>query len=184
MTTRQRDTAAPPAVDLGAEAVAKAWAALAGVRDPELPMVSVVELGIVRAVRREAGTIVVAVTTTYSGCPSTDVIREDIAAALTAAAIPGARIEMRLAPPWTTDWIAPEAKRELRRFGIAPPGALGARRVDISGIDPLRRRDAVVPCPRCASARTRLLAQFGSTACKALYRCDDCLEPFDHFKPH
>ena len=89
----------------------------------------------------------------------------------------------QLAPPWSTDWIAPEAKPKLAAFGIAPPH-LRAPRIDVTGISPLRRADVVVPCPRCASPRTRLVSQFGSTACKAQYRCEACREPFDYFKPH
>ncbi len=163
-------------------AIERAWAALATVPDPEIPMVSVVELGIVRGVRLERGVVVVDVTPTYSGCPATDVIAHDIEAALAAADCPGARVVTRLAPPWTTDWIAPEGKRKLAAFGIAPPGG-PAPRIDVTGISPLRRAVAVA-CPRCASTRTRLVAQFGSTACKAQYRCEACLEPFDYFKPH
>jgi ring-1,2-phenylacetyl-CoA epoxidase subunit PaaD len=157
------------------------WSALAGVPDPEIPVVSVVELGIVRCVEWQGETLCVVVTPTYSGCPATDVIREDIVAALRALGVDAFSIDVALSPAWTTDWIAPEAKRKLRDFGIAPPGQ--APRVDVSGISPLRRRSDVA-CPRCGSKRTRLLAQFGSTACKALYRCDACREPFDHFKPH
>jgi ring-1,2-phenylacetyl-CoA epoxidase subunit PaaD len=161
----------------------RAWKALAGVPDPEIPMVSIVELGIVRDVVVRGMTVVVTVTTTYSGCPATEVIIRDIDAMLAAAGIADASIEMRLSPPWTTDWIAPEAKRKLSAFGIAPPHTI-APSIDVSGISPLRRRGVVVACPRCGSTRTRLLSQFGSTACKAQYRCDGCLEPFDYFKPH
>jgi ring-1,2-phenylacetyl-CoA epoxidase subunit PaaD len=161
----------------------RAWEALAGVPDPEIPMVSVVELGIVRDVVVRGATVVVTVTTTYSGCPATEVIMRDIGAALTNAGITDTRVETRLSPPWSTDWIAPEAKGKLRAFGIAPPHVVEPR-IDVSGISPLRRRDVVVACPRCGSPSTRLLSQFGSTACKAQYRCDACLEPFDYFKPH
>ena len=157
------------------------WSALAGVPDPEIPVVSVVELGIVRRVHWEGDALRVSVTPTYSGCPATDVIREDIRRAVRALGVDAVSIDIELSPAWTTDWIAPEAKRKLREFGIAPPGQ--APRIDVSGISPLRRR-ADVACPRCGSKRTTLLAQFGSTACKALYRCEACREPFDHFKPH
>jgi ring-1,2-phenylacetyl-CoA epoxidase subunit PaaD len=163
--------------------IARAWQALAGVLDPELPVLSIVELGIVRGVRIDDSTLVIDVTPTYSGCPATEAIQLAIRDALAEAGLADARVAIGLAPPWTTDWIAPEGKRKLRDFGIAPPHA-GGTRVDISGISPLRRSGAAVPCPRCASTRTRLLAQFGSTACKAQYRCDACLEPFDYFKPH
>jgi ring-1,2-phenylacetyl-CoA epoxidase subunit PaaD len=104
--------------------------------------------------------------------------------ALAGAGVAQVRIETRLAPAWTTDWIAPEAKRKLRDYGIAPPESTRPATVDVTGISPLRRADTVVACPRCGSLATRLVSQFGSTACKAQYRCTDCLEPFDYFKPH
>jgi ring-1,2-phenylacetyl-CoA epoxidase subunit PaaD len=160
--------------------IGRAWEALAGVPDPEIPVISIVELGIVRAVRVKDATLVIDVTPTYSGCPATETIMTDIHDALVGRGIVDARIETRLAPAWSTDRIAPEAKRRLREFGIAPPH-LAAPRIDVTGISPLRRIIAVA-CPRCASVRTRLVSQFGSTACKAHYRCDDCLEPFDYFK--
>ncbi len=163
--------------------VARAWNALASVPDPEIPMVSVVELGIVREVGMDDGAVFVAVTPTYSGCPATDVILRSIFDALAGAGFASPRVEKRLAPAWTTDWIAPEGRRKLAAFGIAPPGA-PAPRIDVAGISPLRRASVAVPCPRCASTRTRLVSQFGSTACKAHYRCEACLEPFDYFKPH
>jgi ring-1,2-phenylacetyl-CoA epoxidase subunit PaaD len=162
--------------------LARAWQALGRVPDPEIPMVSVVELGIVRDVRLDDATVVVTVTPTYSGCPAIEAIARDIGAALAEAGIAAARTETQLSPPWTTDWVTPEAKRKLRAFGIAPPH-IAQPRIDVSGISPLRRR-VVVACPRCGSTRTRLLSQFGSTACKAQYRCDGCLEPFDYMKPH
>lgn len=156
------------------------WRALASVPDPEIPIVSIVELGIVRGVLWEGSEPHVRVTPTYSGCPAMDVIHEDIREALAGLGIREAKIDVALAPPWTTDWIAPEAKERLRSFGIAPP-ADAAARVEVSGISPLRRRN--VPCPRCGCANTSLIAQFGSTACKAMYRCEGCREPFDYFKP-
>jgi len=161
----------------------RAWDVLAAVPDPEIPMLSVVELGIVRDVQVEADGVIVVVTPTYSGCPATDVIAQSIVEALAAAGFASPRVVNRLSPPWTTDWMAPEGKRKLTAFGIAPPGA-AAPRIDVAGISPLRRASVAVPCPRCASTRTRLVSQFGSTACKAHYRCDACLEPFDYFKPH
>ncbi len=163
------------------------WRALAAIPDPEIPVVSIVDLGIVRSVAREDGGVVVRVTPTYSGCPATDWILAAIRDELASIGVSGARIEIQLAPAWTTDSVAADAKRRMREFGIAPPGcaiAGSASAVDVRGISPLRHPGVVVPCPRCGSARTRLTAQFGSTACKALYRCDECLEPFDYFKPH
>jgi ring-1,2-phenylacetyl-CoA epoxidase subunit PaaD len=167
------DRAPPPELDA-------LWRALDAVPDPEVPAVSVVELGIVRAIEWEAGeapTLVVRVTPTYSGCPAHEVIVASIRAALTAAGVARVRIETQLSPPWTTDWLAPAAREKLRRYGIAPPAAGAAVPVRF-------RAPHSVRCPRCGSERTRMLSQFGSTACKAQYRCDACLEPFDYFKPH
>jgi ring-1,2-phenylacetyl-CoA epoxidase subunit PaaD len=164
------------------DAVGRAWKALTGVPDPEIPIVSIVELGIVRGIRVEDGGLVVEVTPTYSGCPATETITNDIRDALADCGIENARVQTRLSPAWTTDRIAPEAKRRLREFGIAPPHVV-ASRIEVTGISPLRRSVAVA-CPRCGSMRTRFVSQFGSTACKAHYRCDECLEPFDYFKPH
>ena len=159
------------------------WDALSTVPDPEIPVVSVVELGIVRAVAWTATGLEVRVTPTYSGCPATELIMDGIRAALAEAGIVDARVTTVLSPAWTTDWIAPEARPKLAAFGIAPPGP-AASRVDVTGISPLRRAREPVTCPRCGSTLTALLAQFGSTACKALYRCESCREPFDYFKPH
>ena len=163
--------------------MAAVWRALGTVVDPEIPFVSIVELGIVRDVARQANQWVITVTPTYSGCPATRVIEADIRQAVTASVGEVPHVVTVLAPAWTTDWIAPEAKRRLSNYGIAPPH-LAAPRIDVTGISPLRRARVAVPCPRCGSPRTTLTAQFGSTACKALYRCDDCREPFDYFKPH
>lgn len=166
--------------------LAAAWRALAAIPDPEVPVVSIVDLGIVRSLARDGDGLTVTVTPTYSGCPATELITSMIREALAAVGFPGARIDIALSPPWTTDWMTADARRRLREYGIAPPGSAvrGAAPVDVRGISPLRHRGTVVPCPRCGSQRTRLTAQFGSTACKALYRCDECLEPFDYFKPH
>ena len=157
------------------------WDALRQVPDPEIPVVSIVELGIVRGIEWNGDRLHVRVTPTYSGCPATEVIQEDIRAALSGLGLDDVAIDIALAPAWTTDWIAPEAKAKLRDFGIAPPGVVRSR-IDVTGISPLRKK-AHVPCPRCGSMATSLLAQFGSTACKALYRCESCREPFDYFKP-
>ena len=167
------------------------WNAVASVPDPEIPAVSVVELGILRRIAwdvADPSTVLVTVTPTYSGCPATELIATSIREALTAAGVPRVRIDIELAPAWTTDWITAEGRRKLREFGIAPPDGSKAvstsARIDVAGISPLRRSTVVVPCPRCDSPRTQLVSQFGSTACKAHYRCLDCLEPFDYFKPH
>ena len=168
------------------------WRALEAVPDPEIPAVSVVDLGIIRAVEWDAAvldTLVVRLTPTYSGCPASDLIISGIREALAAVGVSHVRIDIQLAPPWTTDWMTSDAKRKLRDYGIAPPGGDGpvasaASRIDVAGISPLRRAGVIVGCPRCGSTRTQLVSQFGSTACKAHYRCVDCLEPFDYFKPH
>jgi ring-1,2-phenylacetyl-CoA epoxidase subunit PaaD len=166
------------------------WAALADVADPEIPVLSIVDLGIVRAVEHDADdprTVLVRVTPTYSGCPATELIIAGIRDALAAAGVEKTRLEIALAPAWTTDWISAQGRRKLAEYGIAPPlgdAPFASSRVDVAGISPLRRVVAAIACPRCGSRATRLVSQFGSTACKALMRCDDCLEPFDYFKPH
>ena len=164
-------------------ALAPVWQLLAAIPDPEIPVISIVELGIVRSVRRDGEALVVTVTPTYSGCPATAMIEADIRQALSQSGEVRCRVETQLAPAWTTDWIAPEARERLRAYGIVPPGERAAvQRVDVSG---LRRTSAVaIACPRCGSARTTELSRFGSTPCKAQYRCDECREPFDYFKPH
>ena len=162
------------------------WAILAAIPDPEIPVISIVELGIVRGIEWQEDAPVVTVTPTYSGCPATEVIMADIGRALTDAGFTKHRLEIRLAPAWTTDWIAEGARQRLAEFGIAPPAAravVAAQVIDTSAI----RRHAVrepVPCPRCGSTHTRELSRFGSTPCKAQYRCEACLEPFDYLKPH
>ena len=173
--------------DAVAPAIEHVWAALALVPDPEVPAVSIVELGIVRDIRLASTcaepSVTIRLTTTYSGCPATAMIESLIRAELATIGITAVAIGYQLAPAWTTDWIAPEARAKLRAFGIAPPHLVAAA-IDVTGISPLRRPNVVVPCPRCGSPQTKLLAQFGSTACKAQYRCNACLEPFDYFKPH
>lgn len=171
-----------PARREGEDAVAAAWQALGAVVDPEVPVVSIVELGIVRGVAWQEDGLAIVLTPTYSGCPATELIEDAVRAAVCDAGLALARIDYALAPAWTTDWLAPEARNRLRAFGIAPPG--GVARVDVTGISPLRRARDAVPCPRCGSRATTLIAQFGSTACKAQYRCTVCLEPFDYFKAH
>jgi len=163
--------------------LAEIWDLLGGIPDPEIPVISIVELGIVRDVSYVGPTLVVSVTPTYSGCPATAVIARDIADTLREAGYTDHRIRTQLAPAWSTDWIEPAALERLRLYGIAPPGErVGTQRVDVSG---LRRRapQRAIACPRCGSLRTREISAFGSTPCKAQHRCDDCLEPFDYFKP-
>jgi len=157
--------------------VEQAWEVLSRVADPEIPVISVTDLGIVREVRAEGDAVAVVVTPTYSGCPATEVIERSIAAALREAGAPQVRVETRLAPAWTTDWIAPEAQEKLRRCGIAPPGPRPTAEAQPITFAPR------VACPLCGSGNTERLSAFGATACKALYRCRDCREPFEHFKP-
>jgi ring-1,2-phenylacetyl-CoA epoxidase subunit PaaD len=162
---------------------AAVWRTLARVPDPEIPVLSVVDLGIVRGVAWHDGEVVVTLTPTYSGCPATETIVADVGRALASAGFARHRLEIRLAPAWTTDWIGPEARAKLAAYGIAPPGARApsVQTVDLSA---LRRSRPPIACPRCGSRRTREMSRFGSTPCKAQHVCDDCLEPFDYFKPH
>lgn len=156
---------------------AQAWDALRAVPDPEIPVVSVCELGVVREIHADADTVTVVVTPTYSGCPATEAIATSIRDALKQAGVARVQIETRLSPPWTTDWIAPEAAEKLRAYGIVPPGAAAP-----DAARPLRFAPRLA-CPRCNSRHTERLSEFGSTACKAMYRCLDCREPFEYFKP-
>jgi ring-1,2-phenylacetyl-CoA epoxidase subunit PaaD len=154
---------------------AQAWAVLATVPDPEVPVLSLCDLGIVREVRVQAeGGVHVVLTPTYSGCPATEVIVLSVQEALLAAGLGPVRVSHRWAPAWTTDWMSDEGREKLSRYGIAPPG-----RVE----NTVRFRPRHIACPRCASTDTERLSAFGSTACKALHRCRACGEPFDHFKP-
>ena len=147
---------------------------LADVPDPEIPVVSIMDLGIVRDVQCN-GHVVVSLAPTYSGCPATEAIEANVIAALQERGIVDVAIKRVLSPPWTTDWISAAGCEKLREYGIAPP-AQGASKRDLLGAE------QVVPCPRCASQETELVSEFGSTACKASYRCTDCLEPFEYFK--
>ncbi|MDR6537576.1 1,2-phenylacetyl-CoA epoxidase subunit PaaD [Variovorax soli] len=163
--------------------VSRAWDVLGTVLDPEVPALSVCDLGIVREVLPQAEGLEIVLTPTYSGCPATEVIERSVCDAIEAAGLGPARVTLRRAPAWTTDWISDEGKRKLRDYGIAPPGAAALP----GGAVPIRlvRRPAAAPvaCPRCGSDHTERLSAFGSTACKSLYRCLDCREPFEHFKP-
>jgi ring-1,2-phenylacetyl-CoA epoxidase subunit PaaD len=158
-----------------------AWHLLEQVPDPEIPVVSIRELGILREVNERAdGELEVVITPTYNGCPAMDQIEADVRTLLESHRL-RARVVTRLAPAWTTDSIAPEAREKLRSFGIAPP----AHAAESNVVQFARKRpSAVVPCPLCGSDNTTETSHFGSTACKALYKCLDCLEPFDHFKPY
>lgn len=153
---------------------------LQDVPDPEIPVLSVVDLGVIREVAWQDNTCVVTITPTYSGCPAMREISEGIRHALATHGVHDVSIQTRLAPAWTTDWISERGRAALNGYGIAAPAE---RAIDISGIS--RRHTApVVVCPHCSSSQTELVSQFGSTACKALYRCRTCREPFDYFKAH
>jgi ring-1,2-phenylacetyl-CoA epoxidase subunit PaaD len=155
---------------------AQAWRVLGSVLDPEVPALSVVDLGIVRDVLvGEGGALEVVLTPTYSGCPATEAIEADVGNALVAAGLGPVTLTQRLAPAWTTDWISDDGRRKLTAYGIAPP----CTRAGDAVVHVLARN---VPCPRCQSVRTERLSAFGSTACKSMHRCLDCREPFEHFK--
>ncbi len=166
-------------------AIAQIWDWLAEVPDPEIPVISLTDLGIIRAVDWQDDTLVVTVTPTYSGCPATAVINLDIENHLREKGVEQIRLERRLSPAWTTDWISEAGREKLRAYGIAPP--IEGTRADgqvIARIGALTGSNLVVACPRCQSNDTRRVSQFGSTPCKASWVCNACLEPFDYFKCH
>lgn len=145
------------------------------VLDPEVPVLTVVDLGIIRNVRKENGTIQVDICPTYSGCPALDVIAIDIKFALDQAGFTNSKVNYILDQPWTTDWISEDGKKKLKEYGIAPPQGSPDK-------GQLGEMDKTIICPICDSKNTEMISAFGSTACKSLYRCKDCLEPFDYFK--
>lgn len=151
------------------------WAWLEEIADPEIPVVSIVDLGIVRDFRLQENGIEVDVSPTYSGCPATEVIEHDIVAALENKGLAPVTIRRCLSPPWTTDWISDQGRRKLHEYGIAPPEHGASKRE-------LMRGTRSIACPQCHSLQTTCVSEFGSTACKAAYKCDDCLEPFEYFK--
>jgi ring-1,2-phenylacetyl-CoA epoxidase subunit PaaD len=164
-----------PAPEFWAPEEATAWSILDGVMDPEIPVLSVTDLGIVRHVRRTAlGAVEIGLSPTYSGCPATDVIRSTVRNSVAAAGLSVSVVEV-LSPPWSSDWISARGRARLESFGIAPPGAPVASPRGILGAER-------ICCPRCASERTDRVSEFASTPCKALYRCADCREPFEYFK--
>jgi ring-1,2-phenylacetyl-CoA epoxidase subunit PaaD len=147
------------------------------VKDPEVPVLDVVELGIVREVRRDGGKVVVDITPTYSGCPALLTIEQDIVAAINAAGYPDVEVNKVYSPAWTTDWIGAEAKEKLRAYGIAPPHLRVAEPLIV-----LERARKAEQCPFCGSSNTEEKSEFGSTACKAIHFCNSCHQPFDSFK--
>jgi ring-1,2-phenylacetyl-CoA epoxidase subunit PaaD len=166
-------TPAPEATDALRE---RALRAVETVCDPEIPVLTIADLGVLRAVSVRDGRVEVTITPTYSGCPAMNMIQFEIELALERAGIRGASVRTVLHPAWTTEWMSEEGRRKLRASGIAPPGK-GAGRRALFGIDEVR-------CPNCGSDETRVLSEFGSTSCKALWRCAACREPFDYFKCH
>jgi ring-1,2-phenylacetyl-CoA epoxidase subunit PaaD len=162
----------PPHGGEGESGARRISALLAAIPDPEIPAVSIVDLGIVRAVHQDH----IVITPTYTGCPATLFIEQAIRRALDGAGFAHVRIETALSPPWTTDWINDEGREKLRAYGIAPPPK-GAERATL-------RNDTHAQCPRCGSTNTEEISRFGSTPCKALWRCKACAEPFDRFKCH
>ena len=159
-----------------APAEREVWRILADVPDPEIPVLSVVELGIIRHVRvADEGAVIVGVSPTYTGCPATEVIARSIQSRLAAEGYEHSQVESVLAPPWTSDWLTESARVKLREYGIAPPAHSVSNALHLF-------REPNVACPRCASTQTTKLSEFASTPCKALYRCSSCLEPFEYFK--
>jgi ring-1,2-phenylacetyl-CoA epoxidase subunit PaaD len=157
------------------------WAVLSLLTDPEIPVVSLRDMGILRDVRRVGDQWQVVITPTYSGCPAMGQIEDDVRQALQDSGH-HAEVVTQLAPAWTTDWMTPQAHDQLRAYGIAPPCATTTEQHSLRFVRNLA--SASVACPRCASTQTTEVSHFGSTACKALFKCLACLEPFDHFKPH
>ena len=154
------------------------WNILEEVKDPEVPVLSVIDLGIIRSVKTSAEKIDITITPTYSGCPAMDVIAMDIRLKLIEKGYRNVSIHLQLSPAWTTDWMSEEGKQKLKAFGIAPPNP----KQQFCSSEMFQQE--VVQCPRCNSFHTELISQFGSTACKSMYRCLDCKEAFDHFKCH
>jgi ring-1,2-phenylacetyl-CoA epoxidase subunit PaaD len=161
------------AVDTTTNAI---WDTAATVLDPEVPVLTIEDLGVLRSAELVDGRAHVTITPTYSGCPAMDAIREDVVSALARAGYPDARVDLVLAPAWTTDWMSEDGKRKLEEYGIAPPSGRAA--VSSGPI----RLSLSVKCPQCGSLDTRETSRFGSTSCKALYTCNACQEPFDYFK--
>ncbi|HLF29513.1 MAG TPA: 1,2-phenylacetyl-CoA epoxidase subunit PaaD [Xanthomonadales bacterium] len=160
----------------GNPALEQLWDLLDQVKDPEIPVLTLWDLGILQDVEQQGDAVVVTITTTYSGCPAMDMIGDDIRQVLQQAGYANVTVRQRLSPAWTTDWISAEGRHKLREFGIAPPVEASGSKSALLGDKP------IVPCPLCASTRTERVSEFGSTACKALYRCEDCRESFDYFK--
>ena len=154
----------------------RAWEAAASVVDPEIPVLTIADLGVLRDVVLDGDHVEVAITPTYSGCPAMNMIAVEIELALEREGFRSPKVRTVLSPAWTTDWMSDEGRRKLHAYGIAPPQSSHSRRALFG--------EQVVACPQCGSEKTELLSEFGSTSCKALWRCKSCREPFDYFKCH
>ena len=179
MVTAGRTVCSADIIDLSQahQAEEQVWKLLEKVTDPEVPVLTVLDLGVVREVKMHGlHKVEITITPTYSGCPAMDTIEADIRSTLAEAGFEEVVIETVLSPAWTTDWLSEDGRRKLKEYGIAPPGKVSASKRALFGEEP------AIECPRCGSANTEMTSQFGSTACKALHRCLDCLEPFDYFK--
>ncbi|MDA9434202.1 1,2-phenylacetyl-CoA epoxidase subunit PaaD [Bradyrhizobium sp. CCBAU 51627] len=163
-------------LDRNSELRRRAWDAAASVIDPEIPVLTIADLGVLRDVVVEEDRVEVVITPTYSGCPAMNMIALEIEVALERAGFRHAKVRTVLSPAWTTDWMSEEGRRKLRAYGIVPPQAASSRRALFG--------EQAVACPQCGSDKTELLSEFGSTSCKALWRCTACREPFDYFKCH
>ncbi|MEO0898720.1 MAG: 1,2-phenylacetyl-CoA epoxidase subunit PaaD [Bacteroidota bacterium] len=156
----------------------KLWEIVGRVKDPEVPVLTVLDLGVVRNIEQSEEGIIVTITPTYTGCPAMDLIGNNIRKVLNQEGYENVKIKLVLSPAWTTDWLSEEGKKKLQSYGIAPPvGSTTDKRVLLGEFDE-------VTCPYCHSQNTKMISQFGSTACKSLFKCNDCLEPFDYFKCH
>ena len=149
---------------------------ISNIPDPEIPVITIKELGVLRKIEQIDDKIIVTITPTYSGCPAMDRFQKDIKEQLEALKVSSFEIQLQYDPAWTTDWITDFAKEKLKKYGIAPPAHSTSYKTILLG------QKQVVPCPRCNSKETKLVSQFSSTACKAMYQCEDCLEPFEYFK--
>jgi ring-1,2-phenylacetyl-CoA epoxidase subunit PaaD len=176
----------PIALKTPSDAHYTTWSLLESVTDPEIPVVNLREMGILRAVRQTTTGLEVVITPTYSGCPAMSQMEDDVVNALSKAGV-AARVLTQIAPAWSTDWMTPEGREKLRAYGIAPPHGCGSGSANVIQFASKKITGSAaltVACPQCGSQNTTETSHFGSTACKALYRCLDCLEPFDYFKPY
>ncbi len=156
----------------------KIWQILEQVKDPEIPVLTVIDMGIIREINLSGDQLEVVITPTYSGCPAMNMIEVDIKAVLQESGFQNVKVTSVLSPAWTTDWLSEEGRKKLKAYGIAPPAESSKDK------NALFQDEKKVQCPQCDSFDTQLVSQFGSTPCKALYKCNNCLEPFDYFKCH